>query len=124
MLRTRSLATFQLSEQPRLHRDDIDMFIHSVYFWLRKDLTPADEREFDAGVRSLGTIEGVRSSYVGVPAATDRPVIERGYSRALVLVFDDEDGHDAYQVHPVHDRFRKACGRFWTDVRIFDVVTR
>ena len=99
------------------------MFIHSVYFWLGKDLTAADEQAFDAGVRSLCAIEGVRTGYVGVPAATDRPVIERGYNRALVIVFDDEAGHDAYQVHPVHDRFRKECARFWTDVRIFDVVT-
>jgi hypothetical protein len=98
------------------------MFIHSVYFWLRKDLTSAEEQQFDAGVRSLCEIEGVRDGYVGIPAATDRPVIERGYSRALVIVFDDEAGHDAYQVDPVHDRFRKECARFWTQVRIFDMV--
>lgn len=99
------------------------MFIHSVYFWLRQGLTSLEEQQFDAGVRSLREIEGVRGGYIGVPAATDRPVIERGYSRALVLVFEDEAGHDGYQEHPVHDRFRRDCARFWTEVRIFDVVT-
>lgn len=99
------------------------MFIHSVYFWLRKDLSAADEQQFDAGVRSLCQIEGVRDCYIGVPASTDRPVIERGYSRALVMVFADEGAHDEYQVHPIHDRFRNDCARFWSNVRIFDSVT-
>ena len=58
-----------------------------------------------------------------VPAPTDRPVIERGYSRALVLVFADQATHDAYQVDPVHDRFREECGGLWTNVRIYDSVS-
>ena len=98
------------------------MFIHAVYFWLRNDLTPAQVKQFDAGLRALRAIEVVREGYIGVPAATDRPVIERGYSRALVLVFPDERAHDAYQVHPVHDRFRTECSPLWTKVKIFDSV--
>ena len=99
------------------------MFIHAVYFWLRPDLKPAERERFAAGLRSLRGIEGVRHGYIGVPAPTDRPVIERGYSNSLVLVFPDPATHDAYQVHPVHDRFRDECGGFWTTVRIFDSVT-
>lgn len=99
------------------------MFVHAVYFWLRDDLTPDERTRYEAGLRSLAAIEGVRAAYIGSPAPTDRPVIERGYSRALVLVFDDEAAHDAYQVHPVHDRFRAECGGFWTAVRIFDSVS-
>ena len=98
------------------------MFVHAVYFWLRADLTAAETRRLDAGLRSLRAIDGVEHGYVGVPAATDRPVIERSYSRALVLVFADEAAHDAYQVHPVHDRFRAECGGYWTAVRIYDSV--
>jgi hypothetical protein len=40
-----------------------------------------------------------------------------------VLVFADQAAHDAYQKDPVHDRFRNACGSFWTNVRIFDSET-
>ena len=98
------------------------MFVHAVYFWLREGLTPAEEQRLDAGLRSLCTIPGVAHAHVGVPAATDRPVIERGYSRALVLTFPDEAAHDGYQTHPVHDRFRAECGGYWTTVRIFDSV--
>jgi hypothetical protein len=99
------------------------MFIHAVYFWLRDDLTPADRKRFEAGLRSLRAIDGVEHGYIGVPAPTDRPVIERGYSRALVLVFADQRAQDAYQVDPVHDRFREECGGFWKTVRIYDSIT-
>lgn len=98
------------------------MFVHAVYFWLRNDLSAAQLKQFDAGVRSLRAIDVVHAGYIGVPAATNRPVIERGYSRALILVFRDEKAHDAYQVHPVHDRFRAECSPLWTKVQIFDSV--
>lgn len=99
------------------------MFVHAVYFYLRDDLTRAEQDQFNRGVKSLREIEGVAAGYIGVAAATDRAVIERGYSRALVLVFPDQAAHDAYQVHPVHDKFRAECGGLWTTVRIYDSVT-
>ena len=99
------------------------MFVHAVYFWLRENLTPAEWDRFAAGLRALRAIEGVRHGYIGAPAPTVRPVIERGYSRSLVLIFPDQAAHDAYQVHPVHDRFRSECGGFWTAVRIYDSIT-
>src|SRR5689334_12126902 len=99
------------------------MFIHAVYFWLRPDLTAAERDRYEAGLRSLRGIEHVAHGWIGSPAPTDRPVIERGYTRALVLAFADEAAHDAYQVHPVHDRFRAECGAMWTRVQIFDSVS-
>jgi len=98
------------------------MFVHAVYFWLRNDLSAAQLKQFEAGVRALRAIDVVQQGYIGVPAETNRPVIERGYSRALVLVFPDDKAHDAYQVHPVHDRFRAECSPLWTKVQIFDSV--
>jgi hypothetical protein len=99
------------------------MFIHAVYFWLRPDLSSAELDKFGNGLESLHAIEQVRDGYIGRPAPTDRPVIERGYSRALVLVFPNQAAHDAYQTHPVHDRFREECGGFWTTLRIYDTIT-
>jgi hypothetical protein len=99
------------------------MFVHAVYFYLREDLTPAERKTFLAGVRSLRGIDVVKDGYIGVAAPTNRPVIERGYSQALVLIFADQAAHDAYQTHPVHDRFREECGGFWTSVRIYDSIS-
>lgn len=99
------------------------MFVHSVYFWLRDGLTAAETAEFVDGIRSLNAIETVEKGYIGVPAATNRPIIERGYSYALVLAFADVASHDAYQEHPVHDRFRERCAKYWDKVLIYDSVS-
>jgi Stress responsive A/B Barrel Domain len=99
------------------------MFIHSVYFKLRDDLTSIERRRFDEGIRSLAAIESVERGYIGVPAGTDRPIIDRDYTHALILAFADQRAHDDYQVHPVHDRFREQCAGYWSGIRIFDTIT-
>jgi len=98
------------------------MFIHSVYFWLSDDLTEAQRTQFVEQAQALTSLDSVRHGWLGTPAATDRPVIERSYSYALTVVFEDEAAHDAYQIDPVHDRFREECGDFWTRVLIYDSV--
>lgn len=99
------------------------MFLHSVYFRLREDLTDDDLQIFMDGVNSLTTIDSVRHGYVGTPAETNRPIIDKSYTHALLVIFDDRGGHDAYQVHPTHDAFRDTCASFWADVKIYDVDT-
>ena len=98
------------------------MFVHCVYFWLKEDLTAAEKRQFTEGLNSLLTIGSVQHGYLGVPAPTNRPIIDRSYSYALVAVFDGQAEHDAYQEDPIHDRFRDSCASFWRDVKIYDFV--
>jgi hypothetical protein len=96
------------------------MIVHAVYFWLREDL-PEEEREtFAELLHALTTIEDVERGYIGPPADTDRPVIDRSYSWAEVLIFKDRAAHDRYQVHPTHRRFVERCRSFWTKVLIYD----
>jgi hypothetical protein len=99
------------------------MLIHSVYFWAKEGLSAEALADFRRGLESLKTIESVRQAYIGVPADTDRPVIERGYTYGLILEFDDQQGHDLYQDHETHDRFRQECARYWSRLLIFDCVT-
>jgi hypothetical protein len=98
------------------------MFVHAVYFTLRPDLPAADHARFTAWLPTLCALPTVHAGYHGVPADTDRPVIDRAYTHALVLLFTDAAAEQAYQVDPDHDRFRAECGTFWTQVRIFDSV--
>jgi hypothetical protein len=98
------------------------MFVHAVYFWLKDHLTEKDKTTFLAGATSLTTIPSVQHGYVGVPAPTNRPVIERSYSHALVVIFANEHDHDLYQADPIHDRFRENCAQFWQKVVIYDSV--
>ena len=98
-------------------------FVHCVYFWLRDGLTDSQIASFEEGIASLTTISSVRDGFYGTPADTDRPIIERSYGFGLVVVFDDKEGHDAYQIDEVHDAFREKYADFWEEVKIYDFVT-
>ena len=95
------------------------MFIHSVYFWLKPELTPEQQDQFWTGVKTLEAIPSIKFFFVGTPADTDRPVIDRSYSCALIAGFDDKAGHDLYQDHPIHDQFRELA-ELWNKVLIYD----
>ena len=95
------------------------MFVHCVYFWLKPGITAEEEKLFVQRCTALTKISSVRHGWVGKPAATDRPVIDRTYSYGLVIVCEDEAGHDAYQVDPIHDAFRELHD-LWTQVKIYD----
>ncbi len=97
------------------------MLVHSVFFWLKPDLTPAQRAKFRSAVEGLAKIESIAQIHVGAPAATeDRGVIERGYSVALTTLFKDMAAHDIYQVHPLHVKFIEDFNTYWTKVLIFD----
>jgi hypothetical protein len=98
------------------------MFVHAVYFWLKDNLTDMQKDTFQRGVASLAGIETVHQAHIGVPAPTDRPIIDRTYSQALIVLFQHERDHDRYQVDPIHDRFRQECGSLWQKVVIYDSV--
>lgn len=98
------------------------MFVHCVYFWLKDDMLPNATRRFTEGLSELTAIESVEQGYYGPPASTNRPVIDRSYDYGLVIICSDQAAHDAYQEHPVHDRFRETCADFWSEVKIYDVA--
>jgi hypothetical protein len=101
---------------------EVMMFVHAVYFWLKATLSRQEQAEFLHELRNLATIESIQKCYIGEPAGTDREVIDRSYSYALVVIFADQGAHDAYQEHPTHDRFRERCSSFWEKVQIYDSV--
>lgn len=96
------------------------MLVHTVYFWLKPGLAPDQIRNFETLSAAMAEIPGVEHLWTGKPAPTDRPVIDRSYSYALIVVFKDMAAHDVYQVHPIHDVFRNTCGGYWSQVKIYD----
>ena len=98
------------------------MFIHSVYFWLKPELTPEQLTDFERGLQFLRTIETVHAAYIGIPAASDRPVVDAGYTYALVFDLGDQQGHDAYQEHPIHLAFVEKFKPYWTQIKVYDVI--
>ena len=97
------------------------MLIHTVFFWLKPELTAAQRAEFRRGVEALGAITSIEKIYVGTPAATEkRAIIDDSYSFALTVVCKDLAAHHAYQVDPIHDKFRDTFNPWWTRVQIYD----
>jgi hypothetical protein len=99
------------------------MHVHSVFFWLKPDLTAAQRAEFLRGIESLTGIKSVEKLYVGTPAPLPpRPVVDATYTYAMTVVFKNVAGHDRYQVDPIHKIFLGNFRRFWIKVQIYDAV--
>ncbi len=99
------------------------MLVHTVFFWLKPDLSPAQRAEFRRAVESLAGIKAVESVYVGTPAPTQkRPVIDDTYSVALTVLCKDVAAQDAYQVDPLHLKFVENFKSYWVRVQIYDAA--
>jgi len=99
------------------------MLVHSVYFWLKPDLTPTQRADFRRGLDSLVGIEAVEAVYVGAPAPVEkRPVIDDSYSFALTVLCKDVAAQNAYQVDPLHVAFLNSFKTFWARVLIYDAA--
>lgn len=96
------------------------MFLHTVLFWLKDDISKDEIKKFEKGLSDLTAISTVRFKFVGMPASTRRPVIDSTYSYKLVVGFDGIEGHDSYQVDDAHLKFLKECSGLWTKVQIYD----
>lgn len=97
------------------------MLVHSVYFWLKEDISAEQRREFSTALRGLRVIDSAQAVYVGSPAATpDRPTIDASYDFALTVLFDSVEAHDRYQVDPAHTDFIAQHKAWWTRVQVYD----
>ncbi len=97
------------------------MLVHTVYFYLRPDLSPDQRALFQREVARLGEIPEVQAFYLGTPAAVPaRPVVDLSFSYSITCVFTDVAQHDAYQAHPVHLEFIARCKDLWARVQVYD----
>ncbi|MEC7487761.1 MAG: Dabb family protein [Verrucomicrobiota bacterium] len=96
------------------------MLIHTVLFWLRKDLSSNELERFKAALGSLKDIPSATAVYVGSPSSTPtRPVIDESYDFCLTVLLKDMAAHDAYQESPIHLAFLENKG-LWERVQIYD----
>lgn len=97
------------------------MLVHTVLFWLKKDLSQEQRQSFVEGLTSLRAIEHAAEIFIGTPADTgSRPVVDGTYDYALNILFQDMPRHDAYQVHPLHKNFLANYSSSWSRVVIYD----
>ena len=95
------------------------MLLHSVFFWLRKDLSVAQRKHFEAALETLKGIPSADAVYIGTPADTpERPVIDASYDFCLTVLLQDMEAHDTYQQDPLHQAF--LANELWERVQIYD----
>lgn len=97
-------------------------FVHTVFFWLENPESEEDHAKLFEGLTELSKISEILSGYVGVPAATDRPVIDSSYHFSITFIFENAAAQDAYQVHPDHLLFVENYAHLWSKVVVYDAV--
>ena len=99
-------------------------FVHTVYFWLKDTKSQTAKDSLYAGLQILSSIGEIREAYIGVPAATRRPVIDHTYNYSVTFVFKNKADQDVYQEHPAHKKFIADCAHLWERVQVYDAVSR
>lgn len=99
-----------------------DLFIHHVYFWLSNPGSKDAHSDLLSGLKALSKVPSIRQFHIGVPALTNRDVIETSYAFSWLAVFNTKEEQDAYQVDPIHLHFVDTCKQLWQKVIVYDSV--
>ena len=99
-----------------------NLFIHHVYFWLAQPENKEDHAALLAGLQALSNTPSIQQFHIGVPATTNRDVIETSYAYSWLAVFTTKEKQDAYQVDPIHLHFVDTCKHLWQKVIVYDSV--
>lgn len=103
--------------------NDKKQLVHHVFFWLKNRDSKEDLAKLLEGLHTLAKIETIRKLHIGVPASTEqRPVVDSSYSASELMFFDDIEGQNVYQVHPIHKKFIENCSHLWEKVVVYDTM--
>jgi hypothetical protein len=104
-----------------MNTNDKKQLAHHVFFWLKNPNSKEDLKKLLDGLQTLKKIETIRNLHIGVPAATEpRPVVDASYSASELMFFDDLQGQQVYQDHPIHKKFIADCSHLWEKVVVYD----
>ena len=99
------------------------MLAHSVYFSLKDPSEPAVNKLVGACQAYLSSHPGTVYFGCGTLEPTlARPVNDRDFDVALIVVFESKVAHDAYQEAPLHQKFIAENRETWANVRVFDAI--
>ena len=96
-------------------------FIHHVFFWLKEN-NQSNREQLIEGLEKLSSVSTIKRYHIGVPATTNREVIENTYNVSWMILFDNAADQDSYQVDPIHLNFVKECSHLWNKVMVFDTI--
>jgi len=99
-----------------------NIFIHHVYFWLKNPLSIEDRDSLVEGLKKLSSVTTIKNFHIGIPATTSREVIDNSYAISWLLLFNNKDDQDSYQIDPVHLKFVEDCKHLWNKVVVYDTI--
>ncbi len=101
----------------------LPQLVHQVYFWLKNPESEQDRQALIKGLKTLKGIDTVKRIQIGVPASTEkRAVADNSFQVSEMLLFDNVEGQNVYQVHPIHKQFVKDCEHLWRKVVVYDSI--
>lgn len=98
------------------------LFVHQVYFWLKKPGDAADRAKLIEGLNMLAKLKLIRSYHIGTPAGSSRDVVDGSFDVSWLTVFKNKAAEAAYQVDPVHLKFVEEYKHLWEKVIVYDSV--
>lgn len=98
-------------------------FLHQVYFWLKNPNSQEDVDKLVEGLNTLTQIKTITDYHIGFPAKANREVVDNSYNVSWLLVFDDSQSQDEYQVDSIHLEFVKNYSHLWDSVKVYDSKT-
>jgi hypothetical protein len=99
-----------------------NVFIHHVYFWLKNEGNKEDRDQLVAGLQRLAKAAVIKDFHIGIPAGTNREVIDSSYAVSWMLLFDKATDQDSYQTDPMHLKFIEECSHLWSRVVVYDAI--
>jgi hypothetical protein len=97
-------------------------FVHHVYFWLNNPESKEDLEKLIAGLQALSKVSEIASFHIGIPAPTNREVIDSSYAVSWLNIFNSEEDEKIYQSHPMHLKFIEDCSSLWRKVIVYDSI--
>jgi len=96
-------------------------YAHTVYFWLHHPDNAEDRKAFETSLSTfIDQSPYITTKHIGVPANTNRAVIDTTYTYSLLLTFKDKATQDLYQEEPAHKKFIAESSHLWSKVLIYD----
>ena len=96
------------------------VFVHHVYFWLKAPGDPEAREALVAGLRRLTAAPDILWSHIGLPAESERGVVDDSYSVSWLVFLADRAAEERYQVDPIHLKFVEDCSPLWERVVVYD----
>jgi len=98
------------------------MLQHTVYFWLKEEVTESERENFGKGIKKfVSSVKEIQKAEVGIPAATaDRDVVDHTFGYSLFVWFSTMEDHNIYQEHQAHKKFIEDFSHLWARVQVYD----